>query len=362
MGYTISEIATALSAKSVGAVDLLITGASEPDTATADDLALAMDQKYAGGLADGQARAAILWDGADWQALGLLAAIFVPRPRYAMSGLTALLDPGPQIAAGIHQTAVVDQTAKIGAGAAIGPFVVIGPAVVIGENARIASHVSLESGVQIGDEALLHSGVRIGANVQIGDGFIAQPGAVVGSDGFSFVTPEKSTVEQARETLGKDVTANAQSWTRIHSLGSVQIGNNVELGANVTIDKGTIRSTRIGNGTKLDNQVHVGHNVQIGEDCLLCGQVGIAGSSRIGNRVVMAGQCGVSDNIFVGDDVVAGGASKIFTNAPAGRILLGSPAVKMENHVEMQKALRRLPRMAKQLAELKNLLGKKGNS
>ena len=360
MGYTVSQIATALSATAVGAVDLLITGANEPALAGPDDLALAMDEKYAGGLAMGQAQAAILWDGADWQALGLKAAIFVPRPRYAMSGLTTMLDQGPEIGAGVHETAVIDSSAKIGENAAIGPFVVIGRGVVIGANARIASHVSVSESTRIGDDALLHSGVRIGARVVIGDRFIAQPGGVVGSDGFSFVTPQKSTVEQVRENLGKDVEASQQSWTRIHSLGAVEIGDDVELGANVTIDRGTIRATRIGRGSKLDNQVHIGHNVEVGEDCLLCGQVGIAGSSRIGNRVVMAGQCGVSDNIFVGDDVVAGGATKIFTNAPAGRILLGSPAVKMQSHVEMQKALRRLPRLAKQIADLKaQILGDK---
>ena len=359
MGYRVSEIATALGAKATGAVDVLITGASEPATAGPNDLALAMSEAYADGLATGQARAAILWDGADWLALGLEAAIFVPRPRYAMSGLTALLDAGPEIEPGIHASAIIHPTAVIGAGAAIGPFVLIGRDVVIGANARIASHVSIAEGAVIGADALLLSGVRIGARVQIGARFIAQPGGVVGSDGFSFVTPEKSTVEQARENLGKAVEATAQSWTRIHSLGTVEIGDDVELGANVTIDRGTIRATRIGRGTKLDNQVHIGHNVEIGEDCLLCGQVGIAGSSKIGNRVVMAGQCGVSDNIFVGDDVVAGGGTKIFTNAPAGRVLLGSPAVKMQSHVEMQKALRRLPRMAKQLADLKAALSGK---
>ena len=356
MGYTVSEIATALGAKAVGAVDILIDGASEPAMAGPDELALAMDAKYADGLAQGQARAAILWDGADWQALGLEAAIFVPRPRYAMSGLTALMDPGPDIAPGIHDSAIVHKDAVIGDGAAIGPFVVIGRGVEIGNNARISSHVSIAEQARIGADAMLLQGVKIGARVRIGDRFIAQPGGVIGSDGFSYVTPEKSTVEQAREKLGKDVQANAQSWTRIHSLGTVEIGDDVETGANVTIDRGTIRATCVGRGTKLDNQVHIGHNVEVGEDCLLCGQVGIAGSSKIGNRVVMAGQCGVSDNIFVGDDVVAGGATKIFTNAPSGRILLGSPAVKMENHVEMQKALRRLPRLTKQVAELKAIL------
>lgn len=358
MGFTIAEIAQAIGGEAVGAVELNISSAAEPASAGTTDLALAMDPKYADGLAEGQARAAILWSGADWQALGLEAAIFVGRSRYAMSGLTRLLDAGPGVEPGIHPTAVVADSAGISDGAAIGPHVVIGRNVRIGANAVIAAHVSIGDNAQIGDDALIHAGVRIGSNVQIGDRFIAQPGGVIGSDGFSFVTPEKSGVERARETLGDQGEISAQSWTRIHSLGAVEIADDVETGANVTIDKGTIRNTRIGRGTKLDNQVHIGHNVVVGEDCLLCGQVGIAGSTRIGNRVVMGGQCGASDNIFIGDDVVAGGATKIFTNAPAGRVLLGSPAVKMESHVEMQKALRRLPRLLRQFADLQKSVSK----
>ncbi|WP_298291813.1 UDP-3-O-(3-hydroxymyristoyl)glucosamine N-acyltransferase [uncultured Litoreibacter sp.] len=353
MSYTISQIATALGARFEGDGALTVSCASEPQSASPDALALAMDEKYAPGLASGAAQSAILWDGADWQALGLKAAIFVPRPRYAMSGLTTLMDPGPEIDEGVHPSAIVHESAVIGDGAAIGPFVVIGRDVVIGARARLAAHASIAEGSTIGDNALILQGVRICHHVSIGDNFIAQPGCVIGSDGFSFVTPEKSGVENVRKSLGDQGDAARQSWTRIHSLGAVTIGNNVEIGANAAIDRGTIRDTSIGNGTKLDNLVHVGHNVQIGEDCLICGQVGIAGSARIGDRVVMAGQCGVNDNIFVGDDVIAGGATKIFTNAPAGRVLLGYPAVKMETHIEMQKATRRLPRFMKSFQQSK---------
>jgi UDP-3-O-[3-hydroxymyristoyl] glucosamine N-acyltransferase len=352
MTHTIGEIAQALGAEAAGDLTIAVTGASEPHTAAPSDLALAMDPKYAAGLAQGRALAAVVWPGADWQALGLKAAIFAPRSRLAMSGLTRMLDPGPAIAPGIHPMTVIDSTAKIGAGAAIAPFVTIGAGVTIGPNVRIASHASIAEGAQIGADALILQGARIGARVTIGDRFIAQPGCVIGSDGFSFVTPEKSGVEEIRQTLGQRDEIREQSWTRIHSLGSVTIGDDVEIGANATIDRGTIRNTTIGDGTKLDNLVHIGHNVQIGRDCLLCGQVGIAGSANIGDRVVLAGQCGVNDNIFVGDDVIAGGGTKIFTNAPKGRVLLGYPAVKMETHIDMQKALRRLPRMAATLAAL----------
>jgi UDP-3-O-[3-hydroxymyristoyl] glucosamine N-acyltransferase len=341
---TIADIAAAIGAEAVGDTSLRILRAAEPQAAGPRDLALAMDPKYAAGLAQGGAMAAMLWPGADWQALGLKAAIFAPRGRLAMAGLSKLLDAGPDIAAGVHPLSVIDASARIGAGAAIGPFVTIGAGAVIGARTRIASHASIAEGAQIGDDALICAGARIGARVVIGHRAIVQMGAVIGSDGLSFVTLEKSGVEEIRETLGQRESIKAQAWVRIHSLGSVTIGDDVEIGANCAIDRGTIRDTTIGRGTKLDNLVHIGHNVQIGEDCMICGQVGIAGSARIGNRVVLAGQCGVNDNIFIGDDVICGGATKVFTNVPAGRVMLGYPAVKMETHLEMQKALRRLPR------------------
>lgn len=353
MSYTVKEIAAALEANAFGAVDVKISGAAEPAQAGPDDLALALQPAYADGLSKGRARAAIVWDGADWQAMGLEAAIVVPRPRYAMSGLTSLLDPGPEIAPGVHPTAVVDPSAEIGPNAAIGPLVVIGPRAKIGANARIASQVSIAEDAQIGDDALILSGARIGARVLIGARFICQPGAVIGADGFSFVTPDKSRVEEARKSLGTETEAINAAWTRIHSLGSVTIGDDVEVGANSCIDRGTIRSTSIGHRTKLDNLVHIGHNVEVGDDSLLCGQVGVAGSTRIGNRVVLGGQCGVSDNIFVGDDVVAGGATKIMSKTPAGRVILGYPAMKMDTYVTAARNWRRLPRMIEDINVLK---------
>lgn len=358
MVYSLSRIAEALGAQVVGNADLKVRGASEPAIAGPDELALAMDPKYADGLAQGKARAAMLWGDAPWQDFGLEGAILVSRARYAMSGLTTLMDPGPEIAQGIHPTAVIDPTAEIGPDAAIGPFVVIGRAARIGPRARIAAHCVIAEEAVLGGDILLHAGVKIGARVILGDRTICQPGASIGSDGFSFVTPETSAVEEVRKTVGARGDAVGQSWTRIHSLGSVEIGADVEIGANSCIDRGTIRNTTIGRGTKLDNLVHIGHNVQIGEDCLLCGQVGIAGSSRIGNRVVLAGQVGVNDNIVIGDDVIAGGATKIFTKTPAGRVLLGYPAMKMQSHVESYKAIRRLPRLAQQVAELQKAVSK----
>lgn len=360
MTFTIAEIAQALNARVYGDETVVITGAAEPALATKTDLAMAMSPAYAEGLARGKARAAILWEGADHTDYGLAAAIVVPRPRYAMSGITKLLDTGPGIEAGIHPSTFIHPTASIGDGAAIAPFAVIGKDVVIGKNARIAAHVSVDEGAVIGDDALLCAGVRVCHHVRIGNRFIAQPNAVIGGDGFSFVTPDKSAAEKARENLGAEAApaVSEQSWTRIHSLGGVEIGDDVEIGSNTAIDRGTIRATKIGHRTKVDNLVQIAHNCVIGEDVLLCGQVGMAGSTNIGNRVILGGQVGVSDNIFVGDDVVAAGGTSIYTNAPAGRVLMGSPAVKMETQIEINKSLRRLPRLMKQFAELQNSVSK----
>lgn len=363
LSHSIAEIAEALGAEAEGDLALRITGAAEPATAGPNDLALAMDRKYAGGLAEGAARAAVLWQGADWRALGLKAAIFVARPRVAMSAITRRLDTGPGIAPGIHPSVIVGAGARIADDAAIGPYTVIGEAVEIGPGARIAGQVSIGAGTRIGADATIHSGARIQGNVRIGDRFICQPGAVIGSDGFSYVTPEKSGVEEVRQSLGQQSEIRKQKWLRIHSLGGVRIGDDVEIGSNATIDAGTIRATEIGNGTKIDNLVHLGHNVVVGADCLLCGQTGIAGSVRIGDRVILGGQCGVVDNIFIGDDVIAGGGTKILSNAPAGRVLLGYPGIKMETHVQAWKNIRRLGRLFDQVAELREAvtgLGQRG--
>lgn len=358
MTYNVLEIARALGAEAVGDTALCVNSAAEPADAGSDDLALAMNPKFADGLSAGQAQVAMLWDGADWQALGLKAAIFPKRPRYAMSGLTRMMDRGQGFAPGIHPSAIIDPDAKLAEDVSVGPLAIISAGAEIGTGAVIGPHCFVGMDVRIGSGAFLREQVSIGARVSIGANFIAQPGARIGGDGFSFVTPDPSTVESARKTLGNQGDAKAQAWTRIHSLGAVSIGDDVEIGMGATIDCGTIRDTVIGDGTKLDNQVHVGHNCIIGRNSLICGQVGMAGSAVIGDNVVLGGQCGVSDNIFVGDGVIAGGGTKLMSNVPAGRTMLGYPATQMDKQVESYKALRRLPRLMREVAELRKAVFK----
>ena len=356
MTHTVGEIAAAVGGRAEGDLSLTVAGAAEPAAAGPGQIAVAMAEKYLTEIGKGRARVALVPDGTDWRGLGLAAAVMVARPRLALAGLTRALDPGVAVAAGVDPLARVEPGARLGAGVAIGPFCHVGAGAVLGDGCRLVGHVTIARGAVIGPHALIHSGVRIGRNVRIGAGFIAQPNAVIGGDGFSFVTPEKSGVEAVRETLGDRADAKPQPWLRIHSLGGVEIGDDVEVGANAAIDAGTIRATRIGDGTKIDNLVTVGHNVTVGRDCLLCGQVGIAGSSRIGDRVTLGGQVGVSDNIFVGDDVIAGGATKIYTSVPAGRVILGSPAMRMDANIEAWKNIRRLGRLFDEVRALRRIV------
>jgi UDP-3-O-[3-hydroxymyristoyl] glucosamine N-acyltransferase len=303
-------------------------------------------------LTKGRARAAVVWPGADWRALGLEAAIEAPRARLAMARLTSTLDPHPT-AQGIHPTAIVEG-AEIDPTAAIGPFTVIAPGAKIGARCQIGAHVSVAPGAELGADGLVFDGVRIRRNVRIGARATIHCNAVIGDDGFSFVTAEESNVERARASLGEAeaITPADATWHRIHSLGGVVIGDDVEIGSCATIDAGTIRPTTIGNGCKFDNLVQIAHNVVLGDDCLFAGQSAVAGSTRIGNRVVAGGQTGIGDNLVIGDDCVLTGGTKALSNVPSGRVVMGYPGVEMSRHVEMYKALRRLPRLVKRLSGL----------
>lgn len=345
---SVGELARALGAEAVGAVEMIVTAPAEPSAAGPSEIALAMEPSYTEALSRGGARAAILWSGADWTALGLDAAILAPRPRYVLAGVTRIFEREPEVAAGVHPTAVIDPTADIGDGAAVGPFVVIGARVRLGERAVLHSHVSIGEETEIGSDARLHAGVRIGARIRIGARFIAQPGAVIGADGFSFVTPQPGMLDEARAT-GVIVSENREAYVRINSIGSVALGDDVELGANSCIDRGTVADTRVGAGTKIDNLVQVGHNVRIGETCLVCGHVAIGGSTVIGDRVVLGGKAAIADHITIGSDVVITGHSGVASNVPPNRIMMGYPAVPMDSNIEMYKALRRLPRLIRRL-------------
>lgn len=354
MPLTVQQIADALGADFDGDGGIEIAGVSEPAVAGPDHLALAMEEAFADKLADGQARAAILWPEADWRGFGLNAVIFAPRSRYVLAGVSRVFDPAPAVPEGVHPSSVVEDGAEIGPGAAIGPFVHIRAGARIGAGARIVGHVSVGVDAVIGADALIHPQVFIGDRVRIGDRVVAQPGAIVGGDGFSFVTPKPGAVEEAKATGKITEASRTTGFVRINSMGAVEIGSDVELGAHCCIDRGTVSDTRIGDGTKIDNQVQIGHNVQIGQHCLLCGQVGIAGSTVLGDRVVLAGKVGLADHLKIGSDVIVTAGSGVGTDIASGSVYMGTPAVPRDEAISSYMALRRLPRVLARLRKDQN--------
>lgn len=353
MRFTVGQIAQALDAEACGDSSLQVSGIAEPKACRADDLALAMAPEFAKEIGQGGARAAILRTGTAWKDLGLEAAIIVAQPRFALALATKLFDPGPDVPGGIHPTAVIGNSAEIGEGTSIGPYSIIGEGARIGQGGVIGAHVSIDRDARIGIGALIYQGVRIGRNVRIGDRFIVHANSVIGSDGYSYATRAPGAVDEVRSTLSGRLTQRQAEYVRVHSLGTVEIGDDVEIGACSAVDRGTIASTVVGEGTKIDNLVHIGHNVRIGKHCLVCAHVAIAGSAVIGDRVVLAGMVGVSDHVTVGDDVVATGASKLFRDVKPGRSVMGSPAVDLDLNIKMYKNLRRLPRMISEFNALK---------
>jgi UDP-3-O-[3-hydroxymyristoyl] glucosamine N-acyltransferase len=357
MAHTLEEISRATGLDCVGDGSLAVVHPAEPGAAGPNDLALAMSEKFATDLKSTAARAAVLWDGADWQALGLKGALIARRPRVALALITHQFQFALDIEPGVHPTAHVAPGAQLGEDVWVGPFAVIDAGSRIGTGARIAAHVTIGADTEIGPRALLHPGVRIGARCRIGADFIAQPNAVVGADGFSFEPPQRGAVESARETGTLESAVRTDRFLRIHSLAAVEIGDDVEIGAATTIDRGTIAPTRIGTGTKIDNQVQIGHNVQIGAVCLICAQVGIAGSTTIGDRVVLGGRVGIADHRKIGSDVVCAAGTMVAGNLPPGSVVMGAPAVPRDQAARQFVAIRRLPKLLETVAEMQKKLG-----
>jgi UDP-3-O-[3-hydroxymyristoyl] glucosamine N-acyltransferase len=321
------------------------------------DVAVAMAPALLALLGTTPARAAIVAAGAPVPEGAVAGWVEVGRPRRAMGALTRAFEAPPHAPPGVHPSAVVEAGAEIGEGASVGAFAWVGPGARIGARTVLMPHVTVGAGASVGADGLLHPGVRVGPGCRIGDRAIVHHNASIGADGFSFVTPERGSVEEAKASGTVAEGTRNVAIERIASLAPVVVGDDVEIGAGTCIDRGTLSPTRIGSGTKIDNLVQVGHNVRVGENCMICGQVGIAGSARIGDRVVLAGQVGVADNVVVGDDVVAGAQSGIAVDVPARSVVVGSPAIPKQAAFDQLRLLRRLPRIAADVAALKGAGG-----
>ena len=349
--FSTFQIAQALDGQLIGDGNIPIDRVAHPaDIRGPKDIVLATDKKLLPLLLASQARIAIVSAEAELEPGLLEACIIVSRPRLALAKLTNLFAEEISVAVGVHPSAIVEAGAQLGENVAVGAQAYIGAGAIIGANSVIHPQTYIGPHAVIGANALIHAGVRIGARVEIGDRCILHFNASLGADGFSFVTPQMGSVESAKSTGA--VGASNQELIRIASLGTVILGDDVEVGANTSIDRGTIVATRVGNGTKIDNQVQIGHNVVIGKNCLICGRVGIAGSVEIGDRVVLGGATGIADHVKIGDDAIAMAMSGVAGNVPPKGLVIGIPAKPRALVIEQHMNLARLSSLIKKVEVL----------
>ncbi len=327
----LSELAERLECRLNGDGDLEITRVSGIEDARAGDVTFFANPKYSQQLRATRASAVIVGSSAEGAPC---ATLHTANPYLAFARAVELFAPPPGIAAGVHRLADVAPTATIAADAAIGAFVSIGEGASIGARTLVYPHVTIGAGARIGDDCVVHARASIRERVRIGDRVVIQDGAVIGSDGFGFAHHADGTHH------------------KIPQIGDVVVEDDVEVGANATIDRPAVGETRIGAGTKIDNLVQIAHGVKIGKDALLAAQVGIAGSTTIGDKVTLAGQVGVAGHLNVGAGVVATAQSGIPNSVDAGSFISGYPAIPNREWLKASALFRRLPELKKLIEEL----------
>jgi UDP-3-O-[3-hydroxymyristoyl] glucosamine N-acyltransferase len=332
MSRTASELAEYLRAELDGGASLVLAGVASPERAGESDLIYLDSPRHADRAMASRAVCVIAAPGT---ALPGKTVLRVAQPKLAFAKAAAWLLPEPVVARGIHPTAVVSPGARIAAGVGVGPYAVIEDGTEIGASTEIGAHCFIGLRAQVGENCRLCPRVTLYAGVRLGHRVTVHSGAVLGSDGFGYVFGE------------------GRHW-KFPQVGALEIGDDVEIGANTTIDRGSLDVTRIGAGVKLDNLVQVGHNVQIGDHSVLAAQVGISGSCTFGKNVVIGGQAGFGDHCRLEDGVVAGGQSGILDGKTvhAGQVVWGTPARPLERIKEQLCWLARLPQLAERLKRL----------
>lgn len=350
--YSLEEISQIVGGMLTKVEDVKISRLGPPLLADECTLALALNENEIENLSSTKAKAALVPIGVS---LDNISTIEAERPRLAMMKLLHLFYMPPESVPGVHPSALIHPTAKLGENVSIGPNVVISRNASVGNNSKILANTYIGRSVQIGENCLFHPGCNIGDNVIIGNKVILQHGVSLGADGFSFVTENPNNVENARQEGNVKADNSDQKIYKIPSVGSVVIGDDVEIGANTCIDKGTIENTVIGEQTKIDNLVQIGHNCKIGKGCMIVSQVGIAGSCKIGDRVVIAGQVGMADHIEIGSDSIIMAKAGVTRSFPEKTILIGAPAMPRKDFLKQMKNMKKAEDLVNKFKEYEHL-------
>lgn len=335
--YKIEEISEIVGGILTKVDDASIDKLLPPLLADENALALALSEEEIENLMKTKAKVALVPLGVNFDHI---STIEVERPRLAMMKLLHLFYDAPDAPNGIHPSAVIHPEAKIGENVSIGPNVVISRNAVVGNNTKLLANIYIGKNCTVGENCLFHPGVNIGDNSHIGNRVILQHGVSIGADGFSFVTENPDVIEQARKEGAVKEANTKQKVYKIPSIGGVVISDDVEIGANTCIDRGTIENTFIGPQTKIDNLVQIGHNCKIGGACMIVSQVGLAGSCKIGDRVVIAGQAGLADHLSIGSDSIVMAQAGVTKSFPDKSIIIGAPAVPRKDFIKQLKMLK----------------------
>ena len=333
-GFTLGELAEALQARLDGDPTRVVTGVAPLESAGPDQISFLTDLRYRDAALASRAGAFVVPpDVADLPGPMLRC----PAPQQAVIDLLRLFHPAPPRAAGVHGSAVVAADARVDPTAAVGPLCVIEAGAAIGPGVQLHALVHVGAGVEIGEATVVYPQVSLREGVRIGRRVVIHAGAVLGADGFGFAF-------------------DGSAHRKIPQVGGVLIEDDVEIGANTTIDRATFGDTIVRRGTKIDNLVQIGHNVEVGEHSLLVAQVGVSGSTRLGRGVVLGGQVGVADHVTLGDGVMAGAQSGIPADVEAGVRVFGTPARPLVQAKRIIVAESRLPELLQRVRALEQRL------
>jgi UDP-3-O-[3-hydroxymyristoyl] glucosamine N-acyltransferase len=333
------ELAAELGRTFEGDGEVEIRGVAALEHAGAGDLAHVRSLRRARGLALTKASALILPPGVD--AAGR-PAIRSAQPALDFARAVRRLHPEPPAPAGVDPSAVVDPEARIDPGASVGPRCVVGPRTAVGSGSRLHAGVVLYPDVAVGCDCEIHSGCVLREGTQLGDRVKLQPGVVLGGDGFGYVMDEVGRFEP------------------VPQIGRVVVEDDVEIGANTTVDRGTLAETRIGRGARIDNLVQIAHNCRIGEDAVIVAQAGIAGSSRVGRGAMVLAQAGIADHVQVGERAFVAPGSGVHADVPARERVMGYPHRELGSFRRIWAALGHLPAIARRLRAVERRLGLRG--
>ena len=331
--FTIEEISQTVNGTLTGNPTILITGVEQISEATKNQLTFIGEKKYIKLWNQSNASAAIVNYNLNVEPGKNRALVHVPDADLALSQVLQLYEPEPpKCEIGIHSAAVVDSTAKIGEGAAIGACCYIGPGVVIGPNTKLYPNVTVLDDSSIGSDTIIWSGAVIRERCRIGNYCIIHPNVTIGADGF-----------------GYRPSPDGRGLVKIPQIGTVEIGDGVEIGAGSCVDRGKFSATSIGDGTKVDNLVQIAHNCKLGRSCVMAGQSGLAGSVTIGDGVIMGGRVGVKDHVTIGAGAKLGGGTGVLSDVAPGKTLLGTPADDYQQTLRIWAAQKQLPDLIKQM-------------